>query len=230
MEITDNNAPYVAFDGCNFEVPSTATQNSFLNTLGIVMDNFSFCNSKMIIERTGTYRILNIGSGSDIIFPNVKIENSIFSSVDNKDFKLLYVPDASSNVGIKSLVLCYTTFINLHYKAAGFINGDIFKMIVTNNIIYADNNTTNVTVFRRRGNLSDAFDGTGNGSIINNIGYISGGSTLVSWFGGVSPISKESSEEFDQLDASPFDFESLDKSTGTYVLKPEYQGYGATIK
>lgn len=228
LEITDNNAPYVAFDGCNFEVPSTATQNSFLNTLGIVMDNFSFCNSKMIIERTGTYRILNIGSGSDIIFPNVKIENSIFSSVDNKDFKLLYVPDASSNVGIKSLVLCYTTFINLHYKAAGFINGDIFKMIVTNNIIYADNNTTNVTVFRRRGNLSDAFDGTGNGSIINNIGYISGGSTLVSWFGGVSPISKESSEEFDQLDASPF--ESLDKSTGTYVLKPEYQGYGATIE
>lgn len=230
LEITDNNAPYVAFDGCNFEVPSTATQNSFLNTLGIVMDNFSFCNSKMIIERTGTYRILNIGGGSDIIFPNVKIENSIFSSVDNKDFKLLYVPDASSNVGIKSLVLCYTTFINLHYKAAGFINGDIFKMIVTNNIIYADNNTTNVTVFRRRGNLSVAFEGTGNGSIINNIGYISGGSTLVSWFGGVSPISKESSEEFDQLDASPFDFESLDKSTGTYVLKPEYQGYGATIK
>lgn len=228
LEITDNNAPYVAFDGCNFEVPSTATQNSFLNTLGIVMDNFSFCNSKMIIERTGTYRILNIGSGSDIIFPNVKIENSIFSSVDNKDFKLLYVPDASSNVGIKSLVLCYTTFINLHYKAAGFINGDIFKMIVTNNIIYADNNTTNVTVFRRRGNLSDAFDGTGNGSIINNIGYISGGSTLVSWFGGVSPISKESSEEFDQLDASPF--KSLDESTGTYVLEPEYQGYGATIK
>lgn len=228
LEITDNNAPYVAFDGCNFEVPSTATQNSFLNTLGIVMDNFSFCNSKMIIERTGTYRILNIGSGSDIIFPNVKIENSIFSSVDNKDFKLLYVPDASSNVGIKSLVLCYTTFINLHYKAAGFINGDIFKMIVTNNIIYADNNTTNVTVFRRRGNLSDAFDGTGNGSIINNIGYISGGSTLVSWFGGVSPISKESSEEFDQLDASPF--ETLDKSTGTYVLKSEYQVYGATIE
>ena len=228
LEITDNNAPYVAFDGCNFEVPSTATQNSFLNTLGIVMDNFSFCNSKMIIERTGTYRILNIGSGSDIIFPNVKIENSIFSSVDNKDFKLLYVPDASSNVGIKSLVLCYTTFINLHYKAAGFINGDIFKMIVTNNIIYADNNTTNVTVFRRRGNLSDAFDGNGKGSIKNNKGYVSGGKSLTSWFGGVSPISKESSEEFDQLDASPF--KTFNTSTGTYVLKPEYQGYGATIE
>ena len=228
LEITDNNAPYVAFDGCNFEVPSTATQNSFLNTLGIVMDNFSFCNSKMIIERTGTYRILNIGSGSDIIFPNVKIENSIFSSVDNKDFKLLYVPDASSNVGIKSLVLCYTTFINLHYKAAGFINGDIFKMIVTNNIIYADNNTTNVTVFRRRGNLSDAFDGNGKGSIKNNKGYVSGGKSLTSWFGGLSPISKESSEEFDQLDASPF--KTFNTSTGTYVLKPEYQGYGATIE
>lgn len=228
LEITDNNAPYVAFDGCNFEVPSTATQNSFLNTLGIVMDNFSFCNSKMIIERTGTYRILNIGSGSDIIFPNVKIENSIFSSVDNKDFKLLYVPDASSNVGIKSLVLCYTTFINLHYKAAGFINGDIFKMIVTNNIIYADNNTTNVTVSRRRGNLSDAFDGNGKGSIKNNKGYVSGGKSLTSWFGGVSPISKESSEEFDQLDASPF--KTFNTSTGTYVLKPEYQGYGATIE
>ena len=30
------------------------------------------------------------------------------------------------------------------------------------------------------------------------------------------------------LDASPF--ETLDKSTGTYVLKTEYQGYGATIE
>lgn len=124
--------------------------------------------------------------------------------------------------------MCYTTFINLHYKAAGFINGDIFKMIVTNNIIYADNNTTNVTVFRRRGNLSDAFDGNGKGSIKNNKGYVSGGKSLTSWFGGVSPISKESSEEFDQLDASPF--KTFNTSTGTYVLKPEYQGYGATIE
>lgn len=88
LEITDNNAPYVAFDGCNFEVPSTATQNSFLNTSGKVMDNFSFCNSKMIIERTETYRILNIGSGSDITFPKVKIKNSIFSSDGNKAFNL----------------------------------------------------------------------------------------------------------------------------------------------
>jgi hypothetical protein len=41
LTINTNNAPYVAFDGCNFEVPSTATQNSFLNTSGKVMDNFS---------------------------------------------------------------------------------------------------------------------------------------------------------------------------------------------
>lgn len=130
LEITDNNAPYVAFDGCNFEVPSTATQNSFLNTSGKVMDNFSFCNSKMIIERTETYRILNIGSGSDITFPKVKIKNSIFSSDGNKAFKLLYVPDNSSKVGIDLLEMFKTTFINLHYMAAGFINGDISQTIL----------------------------------------------------------------------------------------------------
>lgn len=229
LEITDNNAPYVAFDGCNFEVPSTATQNSFLNTSGKVMDNFSFCNSKMIIERTETYRILNIGSGSDITFPKVKIKNSIFSSDGNKAFKLLYVPDNSSKVGIDLLEMFKTTFINLHYMAAGFINGDISQIYMENNLIYSDNNADkNVTVFRKRGNPKDAFDGNGKGSIKNNKGYVSGGKSLTSWFGGVSPISKESSEEFDQLDASPF--KSLDKSTGTYVLKPEYQGYGATIE
>ena len=229
LEITDNNAPYVAFDGCNFEVPSTATQNSFLNTSGKVMDNFSFCNSKMIIERTETYRILNIGSGSDITFPKVKIKNSIFSSDGNKAFKLLYVPDNSSKVGIDLLEMFKTTFINLHYMAAGFINGDISQIYMENNLIYSDNNADkNVTVIRKRGNPKDAFDGNGKGSIKNNKGYVSGGKSLTSWFGGVSPISKESSEEFDQLDASPF--KSLDKSTGTYVLKPEYQGYGATIE
>ena len=229
LEITDNNAPYVAFDGCNFEVPSTATQNSFLNTSGKVMDNFSFCNSKMIIERTETYRILNIGSGSDITFPKVKIKNSIFSSDGNKAFKLLYVPDNSSKVGIDLLEMFKTTFINLHYMAAGFINGDLSQIYMENNLIYSDNNADkNVTVFRKRGNPKDAFDGNGKGSIKNNKGYVSGGKSLTSWFGGVSPISKESSEEFDQLDASPF--KSLDKSTGTYVLKPEYQGYGATIE
>lgn len=40
--------------------------------------------------------------------------------------------------------------------------------------------------------------------------------------------SLENAEKIQKLDASPF--ESLDKSTGTYVLKPEYQGYGATIE
>ena len=229
LEITDNNAPYVAFDGCNFEVPSTATQNSFLNTSGKVMDNFSFCNSKMIIERTETYRILNIGSGSDITFPKVKIKNSIFSSDGNKAFKLLYVPDNSSKVGIDLLEMFNTTFINLHYMAAGFINGDISQIYMENNLIYSKNNEDkNVTVFRKRGNPKDAFDGNGKGSIKNNKGYVSGGKSLTSWFGGVSPISKESSEEFDQLDASPF--KSLDESTGTYILEPEYQGYGAAIK
>lgn len=231
LTIETANAPFVAFDGCNLRIPSNATQNSFLNTTGIVMDSFSFCNSKMIVDRTGTYRILNIGSGSDIFFPNVKIENSIFSSAGNTAFKLLYVPDASSNVGIKSLVMRYTTFINLHYMAAGFINGDISQIDMKNNLIYSDNNgNKNVTVFRKRGNYPDSFDGKGSGFIIDNKGYVFDGSTLVSWFGGISPILKENSNEFEQLSESPFESESLKKSTGTYVLKPEYQGYGATIK
>lgn len=231
LTIETANAPFVAFDGCNLRIPSNATQNSFLNTTGIVMDSFSFCNSKMIVDRTGTYRILNIGSGSDIFFPNVKIENSIFSSAGNTAFKLLYVPDASSNVGIKSLVMRYTTFINLHYMAAGFINGDISQIDMKNNLIYSDNNgNKNVTVFRKRGNYPDSFDGKGSGFIIDNKGYVFDGSTLVSWFGGISPILKENSNEFEQLSESPFESESLNKSTGTYVLKPEYQGYGATIK
>lgn len=231
LTIETANAPFVAFDGCNLRIPSNATQNSFLNTTGIVMDSFSFCNSKMIVDRTGTYRILNIGSGSDIFFPNVKIENSIFSSAGNTAFKLLYVPDASSNVGIKSLVMRYTTFINLHYMVAGFINGDISQIDMKNNLIYSDNNgNKNVTVFRKRGNYPDSFDGKGSGFIIDNKGYVFDGSTLVSWFGGISPILKENSNEFEQLSESPFESESLNKSTGTYVLKPEYQGYGATIK
>ena len=231
LTIETANAPFVAFDGCNLRIPSNATQNSFLNTTGIVMDSFSFCNSKMIVDRTGTYRILNIGSGSDIFFPNVKIENSIFSSAGNTAFKLLYVPDASSNVGIKSLVMRYTTFINLHYMAAGFINGDISQIDMKNNLIYSDNNgNKNVTVFRKRGNYPDSFDGKGSGFIIDNKGYVFDGSTLISWFGGISPILKENSNEFEQLSESPFESESLNKSTGTYVLKPEYQGYGATIK
>lgn len=229
LTIETANAPFVAFDGCNLRIPSNATQNSFLNTTGIVMDSFSFCNSKMIVDRTGTYRILNIGSGSDIFFPNVKIENSIFSSAGNTAFKLLYVPDASSNVGIKSLVMRYTTFINLHYMAAGFINGDISQIDMKNNLIYSDNNgDKNVTVFRKRGNYQDSFDGKGSGLIRDNKGYVVEGSTLVSWFGGTSPILKENSNEFEQLSESPF--ESLHKATGTYVLKPEYQGYGATIE
>lgn len=41
-------------------------------------------------------------------------------------------------------------------------------------------------------------------------------------------FSFDNAEDIKRLTESPF--ESLDKSTGTYVLKPEYQGYGATIE
>ena len=56
--------------------------------------------------------------------------------------------------------------------------------------------------------------------------YIIGDFYLNLWQGDTPPL--ENAEKIQKLDASPF--ESLDKSTGTYVLKPEYQGYGATIE
>lgn len=113
----------------------------------------------------------------------------------------------------------------MHYAGYGIVNGDISTMIVKNNIIYADNNNNNVTVFRKRGNSSASLQAT-DGEVADNIGYIIGDFYLNLWQGDTPSL--ENAEKIQKLDASPF--ESLDKSTGTYVLKPEYQGYGATIE
>ena len=82
-------------------------------------------------------------------------------------------------------------------------------------------------MFRRRGGGS--FSGTSleseSGNIVDNIGYIEGTFNFNLWQGN-PPL--ENAEKIQKLDASPF--KSLDKLTGTYVLKPEYQGYGAAIE
>lgn len=230
--INNQNARYVAFDGCYLKILAKANQSMFLNTEGIVMESFSFCNSKMEVGRTGTYRILNMETDNLVTFPKVHVENSVFyASADagNSNFKLVYVKNSNStNAGITSFILRNTTFINTHYLGQGIVSGDISEMIVENNIIYADNNNNNVTVFRRRGGGS--FSGTSleseSGNIVDNIGYIEGTFNLNLWQGNTPPL--ENAEKIQKLDASPFEF--LDKSTGTYVLKPKYQGYGATIE
>lgn len=231
LTINTNSAPIVAFDGCNLEVPSNLSTTGFLyasSTAGI--KNFSFCNSKFILNYSGTsdYNFIGIGT-NDLIFENIVIDNSVFCGNYSK-FKLFAVGNANTtSAGIVSLVLCNTTFINVHYGAYGIVNGDISKMIVTNNIIYADNNTSNVVVFRRRGNSSQddgPFIQATDGEIADNIGYAGSDYNLSLWHGNTPPL--ENAEKIQKLDASPF--ESLDKSTGTYVLKPEYQGYGATIE
>lgn len=229
--INNQNARYVAFDGCYLKILAKANQSMFLNTEGIVMESFSFCNSKMEVGRTGTYRILNMETDNLVTFPKVHVENSVFyASADagNSNFKLVYVKNSNpTNAGITSFILRNTTFINTHYLGQGIVSGDISEMIVENNIIYADKNNNNVTVFRRRGGGS--FSGTSleseSGNIVDNIGYIEGTFNFNLWQGN-PPL--ENAEKIQKLDASPF--KSLDKSTGTYVLKPEYQGYGAAIE
>lgn len=229
--INNQNARYVAFDGCYLKILAKANQSMFLNTEGIVMESFSFCNSKMEVGRTGTYRILNMETDNLVTFPKVHVENSVFyASADagNSNFKLVYVKNSNpTNAGITSFILRNTTFINTHYLGQGIVSGDISEMIVENNIIYADNNNNNVTVFRRRGGGS--FSGTSleseSGNIVDNIGYIEGTFNFNLWQGN-PPL--ENAEKIQKLDASPF--KSLDKLTGTYVLKPEYQGYGAAIE
>ena len=230
--INNQNARYVAFDGCYLKILAKANQSMFLNTEGIVMESFSFCNSKMEVGRTGTYRILNMETDNLVTFPKVHVENSVFyASADagNSNFKLVYVKNSNpTNAGITSFILRNTTFINTHYLGQGIVSGDISEMIVENNIIYADNNNNNVTVFRRRGGGS--FSGTSleseSGNIVDNIGYIEGTFNFNLWQGNTPPL--ENAEKIQKLDASPF--KSLDKSTGTYVLEPEYQGYGAAIE
>lgn len=232
LTIKNSSAPFVTFDGCDLNILASTAQE-FLDVDGMVMENFSFCNSKMKIERN-SYRVLNIGL-TQVTFPKVQIENSVFYAPGSGalQFKLVFVNnDNNTQAGITSFILRNTTFINAHYLGQGIVSGDISEMIVEKNIIYADNNNNNVTVFRRRGGKGTSIDLSGtsleaaSGNIVGNIGYIVGAYYLNLWQGNTPPL--ENAEKIQKLDASPF--KSLDKSTGTYVLKPEYQGYGATIE
>lgn len=232
LTITNSKAPFVTFDGCDLNILSSTAQE-FQDVDGIVMENFSFCNSKMKIERN-SYRVLNIGL-TQVTFPKVQIENSVFYAPGSGalQFKLVFVNnDNNTQAGITSFILRNTTFINAHYLGQGIVSGDISEMIVEKNIIYADNNNNNVTVFRRRGGKGTSIDLSGtsleaaSGNIVGNIGYIVGAYYLNLWQGNTPPL--ENAEKIQKLDASPF--KSLDKSTGTYILEPEYQGYGATIE
>lgn len=232
LTIKNSSAPFVTFDGCDLNILASTAQE-FLDVDGMVMENFSFCNSKMKIERN-SYRVLNIGL-TQVTFPKVQIENSVFYAPGSGalQFKLVFVNnDNNTQAGITSFILRNTTFINAHYLGQGIVSGDISEMIVEKNIIYADNNNNNVTVFRRRGGKGTSIDLSGtsleaaSGNIVGNIGYIVGAYYLNLWQGNTPPL--ENAEKIQKLDASPF--KSLDKPTGTYVLKPEYQGYGATIE
>lgn len=227
LTINTNNAPYVAFDGCNLEVPSTATQNAFCYaSTAVAINSFTLHKSKIKIDKSTEYNIISVGKDNFVNFNSISVENTIFYGNNASTFKLFGVNNGNTtNAGIGSLVLRNTTFLNMHYAGYGIVNGDISTMIVKNNIIYADNNNNNVTVFRKRGNSSASLQATG-GEVADNIGYIIGDFYLNLWQGVTPPL--ENAERIQKLDASPF--ETLDKSTGTYVLKPEYQGYGATIE
>lgn len=236
LTINTNNAPYVAFDGCNLKIPSNTTQNSFFNTTGIVMNSFSFCNSKMEIGSSAstkltTYRVLNMGTDNLVTFPKVTIENSVFYAPNGiRQFKLVFINNTNpQKAGIDLFILRNTTFINAHYEGQGIVSGDISQMFVEKNIIYAENNITKVTVFRRRGGgdyADSVLKAEHGGNIVSNIGYIKGNFEFKLWNGSTSPL--DNAEEIKKLDASPFDI--LNQPTGTYVLKTEYQGYGATIE
>ena len=227
LTINTNNAPYVAFDGCNLEVPSTATQNAFCYaSTAVAINSFTLHKSKIKIDKSTEYNIISVGKDNFVNFNSISVENTIFYGNNASTFKLFGVNNGNTtNAGIGSLVLRNTTFLNMHYAGYGIVNGDISTMIVKNNIIYADNNNNNVTVFRKRGNSSASLQAT-DGEVADNIGYIIGDFYLNLWQGDTPPL--ENAEKIQKLDASPF--ESLDKSTGTYVLKPEYQGYGAAIE
>lgn len=244
LTINTNSAPIVAFDGCNLEaVPSSSGKSiGFLYasaTAGI--ENFLFCKSKFILNYSGKndYIFISIAT-NDLTFDKIFIDNSIFCGNYSK-FKLFGVNNSNgTKAGIGSLVLYNNTFINVHYHTAGLVNGDISSLKVEKNIIFADNNTNSVTIFRKRGGAGSKDSGVdfskdpivaNDGSIVDNIGYINyenndGPCYLNLWQGDTPPL--ENAEKIQKLDASPF--KSLDKSTGKYVLKPEYQGYGATIE
>ena len=151
LTINTNNAPYVAFDGCNLEVPSTATQNAFCYaSTAVAINSFTLHKSKIKIDKSTEYNIISVGKDNFVNFNSISVENTIFYGNNASTFKLFGVNNGNTtNAGIGSLVLRNTTFLNMHYAGYGIVNGDISTMIVKNNIIYADNNNNNVTVFRK---------------------------------------------------------------------------------
>lgn len=175
LTINTNNAPYVAFDGCNLEVPSTATQNAFCYaSTAVAINSFTLHKSKIKIDKSTEYNIISVGKDNFVNFNSISVENTIFYGNNASTFKLFGVNNGNTtNAGIGSLVLRNTTFLNMHYAGYGIVNGDISTMIVKNNIIYADNNNNNVTVFRKRGNSSASLQAT-DGEVADNIGYIIG--------------------------------------------------------
>lgn len=205
LTINTNNAPYVAFDGCNLEVPSTATQNAFCYaSTAVAINSFTLHKSKIKIDKSTEYNIISVGKDNFVNFNSISVENTIFYGNNASTFKLFGVNNGNTtNAGIGSLVLRNTTFLNMHYAGYGIVNGDISTMIVKNNIIYADNNNNNVTVFRKRGNSSASLQAT-DGEVADNIGYIIGDFYLNLWQGDTPPL--ENAEKIQKLDASPFEF------------------------
>lgn len=244
LTINANNAPYVAFDGCNLEVPSTATQNAFCYaSTAVAINSFTLHKSKIKIDKLTEYNIISVGKDNFVNFNSISVENTIFYGNNASTFKLFGVNNSNgTKAGIGSLVLYNNTFINVHYHTAGLVNGDISSLKVEKNIIFADNNTNSVTIFRKRGGAgsmdsgvdfsNDPIVAVDGGSLVDNIGYINFVNNdgdpcyLKLWQGDIPPL--ENAKPIQKLTESPFEF--LDKSTGTYVLKPKYQGYGATIE
>ena len=244
LTINANNAPYVAFDGCNLEVPSTATQNAFCYaSTAVAINSFTLHKSKIKIDKLTEYNIISVGKDNFVNFNSISVENTIFYGNNASTFKLFGVNNSNgTKAGIGSLVLYNNTFINVHYHTAGLVNGDISSLKVEKNIIFANTNTNSVTIFRKRGGAgsmdsgvdfsNDPIVAVDGGSLVDNIGYINFVNNdgdpcyLKLWQGDIPPL--ENAKPIQKLTESPFEF--LDKSTGTYVLKSKYQGYGATIE
>lgn len=220
----------VMFDNCYIDIPSTSTQ-WFFSTDKAVISDFYIRNSCFDIKRSASYLILNVKSTTEteVVFPKVRVENSKFySAAPLTDFRLVSVNNSNGkekNIGVTTLSLKQNTFLDVSGRFNGMINGTVENVTVEKNIFYMNNAIANVTVFRVRSTLSDALS-CKSGNVSDNIGCIAGSYTLKLWHGSTSPF--DGAEDVTILQESPFD--SLDEATGTYVLKPEYQGYGATIE
>ena len=128
----------MAFDGCNLEVPSTATQNAFCYaSTAVAINSFTLHKSKIKIDKSTEYNIISVGKDNFVNFNSISVENTIFYGNNASTFKLFGVNNGNTtNAGIGSLVLRNTTFLNMHYAGYGIVNGDISTMIVKNNIRY----------------------------------------------------------------------------------------------